>query len=468
MEVADELVVQKPKVVIIGGPTAVGKSKLSLVLKSKHDGVLVNADATKLYKGLDGGANKWAVRGEGVRLWDLVDATLPGAEFSAGQYHDAACRELDHIIHVENKMPIVVGGSGLYIRWLMRGKQAGPQRDVSLSLSIQSEIQSLPWSEVISSIRHFDPLYAEKIVENDYRRAARAIELHRRTGSSVENLQRQRKGALLYDGSSSQSSSSSFSFSSNSDTPSPSLEHIEQQGDIIRTSTQQQQPQTTHSSFQDGIDFRPYILALPRVQLYDKICRRCENMILDGLFMEVWGLMRRGLSAQSTPGKAIGYRQTIDFLNSRQFTEESFMDFLHDFQSKTRQLAHRQLSWFRKEPDFLNIDLNDSTEQVITSHLSLSQKDWIELVKSQSTPLPAEIQADLTPLRQYQAPTGLLILPRVPRRLKDANYLRLVEERQALINRQLAILEQILFEMQRSGFQPNTHSSCEQVDDGHL
>lgn len=410
--------------VIIGGPTAVGKSKLSLALKNKNNGVLVNGDATKLYRGLEGGANKRPAKGVDVRLWDVVDAVSPGVEFSAGQYHDAACAEIDHIISVEKKLPIVVGGSGLYIRWLMRGKQAGPQRDRSISSAILHEIIHLPWSEVISMIQAFDPKYAEKVAENDYRRAARAIELHRRTGSSIQDLQRQRSGAL---------------HDSENDTSKSTLETLGQD-------------KKESAGWQAGIDFRPYVLSLPRTQLYDTICRRCENMILDGLFMEVWGLMRRGLTAESTPGKAIGYRQTIDFLNARFFTEESFMNFLYDFQSKTRQLAHRQLSWFRKEPDFLNIPLNDDTAQVMSSHLLLSQKDWIDLVKSQNPPTKEEIDADLAPLRLYQPPSGLLILPRLNRKNQDSAFLQLAQTRQTLINRQLMILEQILFEMERANF----------------
>jgi tRNA dimethylallyltransferase len=417
----------KPVVVIIGGPTAVGKSNLSLKLMERHNGVLVNADATKLYRGLDCGANKRAIKGVKVRLWDLKDACEPEAEFSAGQYHDAAVSELNSIINVEKKMPIVVGGSGLYIRWLMRGKQAGPQRDVILTRSILEEISSLSWPQVLDKMSLFDPIYANGMVENDYRRAARAIELNQRTGKSIVDLQRQ-----FVDPSYAQHSPSldllSHSYENNS------FNHED------------------NASWQKTIDFRPFILSVPRVELYDKICQRCENMILDGLFIEVWSLMKRGLTAESTPGKAIGYRQTIDFLNARVFTQDSFLDYLRDFQSKTRQLAHRQLSWFRREHDFLNMKLDDHTADKVSSLIALSESDWSEIVHRQQESTAAESAAELQALRIYQAPIGLFLPTHISRKNRTAEYFKYEEKRQTLLSRQLAVLDQIRFEMDRIGF----------------
>lgn len=413
-----------PKVVVIGGPTAVGKSKLSLALMNQHNGVLVNADATKLYKGLSCGANKTPLNGVGVRLWDVVHASDASAEFSSGQFHDLAVSELRKIIEEEHKLPIVVGGSGLYLRWLLRGKQAGPRRDDTRSRQILAEISSLSWDEVKSRISSFDAVYANKLGANDYRRAARAIELNESTGKILSDLQRQRVTALHDE------SATNLSSSTESPSDSPHLGPV----------------------WQNSIDFRPFVVSLPRQQLYDTICRRCENMILDGLFSEVWSLMRQGLTANSTPGKAIGYRQTIDYLNARHFTEDSFMHFLLDFQSKTRQLAHRQLAWFRKEPDFLNVNLSATTAQEIGNYLGMSREDWLAMLKEQHIPTEAELHAEAAPLRHYLPPKGLLILPTVNRKERTLDYLQLAQERQELINRQLSILDNILYEMNRIGF----------------
>lgn len=390
----------------------------------QHNGVLVNADATKLYKGLSCGANKTPLNGIGVRLWDVVHAVDASAEFSSGQFHDIGVAELRKIIEVEHKLPIVVGGSGLYLRWLLRGKQAGPRRDEARSRKILAELSNLSWDEVKARLSAFDPEYASKLGANDFRRAARAIELNETTGRVLSDLQRQRVTPL-------HDESASYS-------PLPT-DFITESANIAPV-------------WQNSIDFRPFFLSLPRAQLYDLICRRCENMILDGLFSEVWSLMRQGLRADSTPGKAIGYRQTIDYLNTRIFTEETFMNFLIDFQSKTRQLAHRQLAWFRKEPDFLNVNLNPNTAQEISGYLEMSREDWLSMLKQQHIPTEAELNADAAPLRTYAPPTGLLILPVVNRKQRTAEYLQLAQNRQDLINRQLSILDNILYEMDRINF----------------
>lgn len=391
---------------------------------NRFDGVLVNADATKMYGELGGGANKVLLKNAGVRLWDVASATKSGSEFSAGQFHDVAVVEIHKIIEEEHKMPIIVGGSGLYMRWLLRGKQAGPPRDQTRSKEILTEIRSLPWNEVKARVEAVDPVYGAKIGANDYRRAARALELHERTGQLVTDLQRQRTTAL-HD-LSSDSSSQEIELDSNHDLK---LSH-----------------------WQDLVDFRPFVLLQPRVQLYDVICRRCENMILDGLFLEVWALMRQGLTADSTAGKAIGYRQTIDYLNSRIFTEETFMHFLIDFQSKTRQLAHRQLAWFRKEPDFLPIDLDENTADLIEKYVLLPQEDWLELVRNQQSPTDEQIHNEAVALRNYQPPTGLFILPHVTRKTRTPAYDKMVQYRSEMIQRQLMVLDHILFEMDRIGF----------------
>lgn len=412
---------------MIGGPTAIGKSKLSLSMRETLNGVLVNADATKLYRGLFCGANKTPLKDEDVRLWDLVDACDKGAEFSAGQYHDTAVAELQHIINTENKTPIVVGGSGLYLRWLLRGKQAGPKRDVSRSREIYDTISQMPWSEVSSLLQQLDPSYGSKIGTNDYRRAARALELVETTGHIVSDLQRQRTLPLH--------------------------DILDESRDVVSNNVQKDAAIATSGlKWQDSIDFRPFVVTMPRTELYDKICRRCEHMVLDGLLMEVWTLMKHGLTAESTPGKAIGYRQTIDFLNSKIFTEDTFMSYVIDFQSKTRQLAHRQLAWFRKEPDFLNIDLNENTAQEMTELVRLPQQDWMNLVRKQKIPTSEELAADLAPLRGYLPPTGLLLLPNLTKKQKGPEYFKMAETRAQFIERQLSLLEQIKYEMDRLGY----------------
>lgn len=307
--------------VILGGPTAVGKSACAKALIERINGVIVNGDATKIYKDLNIGSNKFPIFGPESSNIRMIDIVRYDEQYNVGEYFKDARREIESIIE-ENKVPIVVGGSGLYLRWLLYGKQSGPMRDEALSESIIKELKTLPWGEVRQRVAVYDMQYAQMIAENDYRRAARAIEIGMMTGKPI----------------------SAFN----------------EQNLTIRRGGELEAKDCVHLDY----DFRCFTLTKSRISLYDRISYRCEDMVANGLLKEVWELMKQGFNTEFNAGKAVGYKQSIEFLQSKQFHAKAFASYLNNIKSKSRQLAHRQLSWFRSEPLYHWVDCTNSEDAI--------------------------------------------------------------------------------------------------------
>lgn len=245
-------------------------------------------------------------------------------DYNAGEFFKDARNEISNVLN-EGKVPILVGGSGMYVRWIIHGKQLCPVRDTEISDKIKKEISLLQWDEVVEVVTQYDKDYAKKINQNDYRRAIRAIEIGMRTGKPIS--------------------------------------YFNNQNLIKKEGSKATADDFRHHDY----DFRCFVPTMDRIKLYDKISNRCEDMIKNGLIEEVWSLMKRGLTTDYNAGKSIGYKQTIEFLEKDNFTESSFLEYLNEMKSKSRQLAHRQLSWFRSEPIFywINTEEKNFVDEVI-------------------------------------------------------------------------------------------------------
>lgn len=290
------------------------------MLVDRLNGVIINGDATKIYKDLNIGSNKYPIfrTNHNVRLLDTVHFY---EDYTVGEYYRDARSEIESIIK-EKKTPIVVGGSGLYLRWLLYGKQSGPRRDHDLTQNIINELKTLPWSEVLKRVAKYDEKYASILAENDVRRASRAIEIGMTTGKGISSFNQQQL--------------------------------TEKKGEEV----------DGHSFEHLDYDFRCFTLTKPRTALYDRISYRCEDMVQNGLLEEVWDLMKRGFNPEYNAGKAVGYKQSIEFLKKGDYTSKTFLDYLSDIKSKSRQLAHRQISWFRGEPLYHWVDCSNNSEAV--------------------------------------------------------------------------------------------------------
>ena len=280
-----------PLLLAVLGPTASGKSALALRLAEENSGEVVNCDAMQMIRYLEVGTAKPS-REERLRvphhLYDIVD---PDERYSAGRYVVDARRVCREITSREN-LPIIVGGTGLYLRVLLDGIFAGPARSEEIRTRLRNIAARKGAAYLHRILERRDPEAALKIEENDLIRLVRALEVWFVTGEPISALHGQRE------------------------------------------------PLEGYSVLKLGLD-------MPREDLYDRINRRVERMFESGLLEEVEALIERGYRPAAKGFEAIGYRYAVAVLRDEIREAEA----IELTQRDTRRYAKRQLTWFRKEDD---------------------------------------------------------------------------------------------------------------------
>jgi len=281
---------QLPKIIIILGPTASGKSSLAFELAKKYDGELVSADSRQIYKYMDIGTAKdvgqWAgeqylVDGTPLHLVDFVD---PADDFSVADYRRLAYEKIDDILS-RGKLPIIVGGTGLYIQAIV-DNLAIPE--VAPNEEIRKELQGKPIEELQEEYRQLDPEGFELIDEKNPVRLIRAIEVCRQTGKKFSDLRK--KGEPCYE------------------------------------------------VMQIGIDWE-------REDLYARIDKRVGIMVEQGLLREVRGLIEKDYLCDLQAMNGIGYAEVCRFLQGELQEEET----IEEVKKNTRHYAKRQMTWFLRD-----------------------------------------------------------------------------------------------------------------------
>ena len=293
---------KKKRVLIIAGPTASGKTKLSLSLAAALGGEIISADSMQVYRGMDIGTAKASAEDRSLIAHHLIDICDIHNTFNVAKFYKQAQEAFKGIIAREN-VPIVVGGSGFYIHALLYGPPAGPPSNTEVRKQLEQQMKDLGPEVLYERLQMFDPEYAATISEFDRHKIIRALE--------IMSLAERRV----------------------SDFPKP--DRLQEQ----------------------DYDFRCWFLYYPRERLYARIERRCDKMIEQGFFDEVKRLEKEGLRENQSASQSIGYRQALEYLSGPQ-TQEDREQFLSDFKRASRHYSKRQFTWFRKEPLFrwLNID----------------------------------------------------------------------------------------------------------------
>ena len=285
-------------ILIIAGPTAVGKTEASILLAQEFGAEIVSADSMQIYRGMDIGTAK--PTGEQRRLvyHHMIDIVAPDQPYSVGDYLRDARTAIDAIISAGG-VPIVVGGTGLYIRALTRGLFHGPPADLALrERLLQRESEGQPGT-LYSDLVDVDPEAARKIHPNDLRRTVRALEVYYLRDRKLSEFQR---------------------------------EH----------------------AFQDRLyRFHMVFLVRSRGELYPRIEQRVDRMIEDGLEAEVRTLMDRGVSPDLASMQGLGYKHFIDHFLGRTSRDEAVALLKRD----TKRYAKRQFTWFRREPESAWVDI---------------------------------------------------------------------------------------------------------------
>ncbi len=280
--------VSKPPVVVIAGPTASGKSALSLVLAQQIGGVIVNADSAQIYRDLrilsaaPGDAERALSE---HRLYGVQDGALP---CSAAEWAAMARAEIAKL-HATGRTPILVGGTGLYLRTLLDGIAPVPGIDPE----VRARIRASDTVDNYVQLKTFDPTRAERLNRGDTARINRALEVILSTGRTLGEWQAQKEGGIA-----------------------------------------------------DSVELRPLILLPPRKWLYARCDERFARMIDEGAVAEVEALLARKLNPNLPVMRAIGVRELSAYLLGNSSLDEA----VAAGQQATRRYAKRQYTWFAHQP----------------------------------------------------------------------------------------------------------------------
>ena len=295
------------KVIVICGPTASGKTALSIELAKRINGEVVSADSMQIYDEMSiGTAKPDEEEMQGIKHY-LIGNVSPTNRYSVSDYKSDAMNAIEEIIN-KNKMPIVVGGTGLYVNSLIYGID---YPEVKTDLEYREELEKIAKKEGLKHLyekaMQIDPEVAKNISENDKKRIIRILEIYKETGKTKTQLEiESRKNGVPY-------------------------------------------------------DYRVFAINMPREILYDRINRRVDIMIERGLIDEVKQLYEKYGEELRTAVQGIGYKEVIDYLNGVYSKEEM----VEKIKMETRRYAKRQLTWFRKIQDIIWIDgLNDIQNNV--------------------------------------------------------------------------------------------------------
>lgn len=296
----------------IEGPTASGKTALALELANKLSTVIISADSRQVYRGLDIGTAKPSPDElEQVKHY-LIDIIDPADSYNAGRFVKDS-EQVIHGLHTAGKIPIVCGGTGLYIRSLLKGLFSMPDSDPALRASLKEELSQLGIDKLYQKLQTLDPKIAEKISCNDSQRILRALEVYYITGK-------------------------------------PLSKHWEEQDTTSK-----------YKSFR-------ILLNPPRQTLYQRIDHRLDIMLSRGLIEEIKQLLSTGVSQDSPGMNTLGYKEFLPYLSGAQSLDEG----LDKAKQHSRNYAKRQVTWYRKcEFDFAIIT-SSFTLSDINSILSLA------------------------------------------------------------------------------------------------
>ncbi|MBI4837816.1 MAG: tRNA (adenosine(37)-N6)-dimethylallyltransferase MiaA [Nitrospirae bacterium] len=295
------------KVIILLGPTGVGKTAVSILLAKALDTEIISADSMQIYKGMDIGTAKPSLSELKEVRHHLISILSPSEDFSAGMFRDMAVKIIDEL-HSKGKIPVVTGGTGLYIKTLTRGLFEGPSADWHLREELLEEEKLFGKHYLYEKLKRLDPASADKIKPQDTRRIIRAIEVSLKGEKPISEFQH------------------------------------------------------TGTTPQD-YEFIKVGLLRDRKELYAMIEQRVDKMIEAGLVDEVKSVLE-AVSGASTfnlqPSslssmQSLGYKEISIYLNGL----ASLEDAVKLLKKRTKMYAKRQFTWFKKEPDIQWVDITE-------------------------------------------------------------------------------------------------------------
>ena len=282
------------KILVIVGPTASGKTRMAVELAKAHNGEVVSADSMQIYRRMDiGTAKPTAEEMDGVPH-HMIDVADPEEDFSVARYVEMASACVDSILS-RGKLPIVAGGTGLYVDSLLSGRTfAAFSPESALRKELEEELAERGGEAMLEELSRVDPEAAARLHPNDHKRIVRALEVYRSTGKTISEHNRETRALP------------------------PRYEAL-----------------TIGLNFQD------------RADLWARIDARVDQMAADGLEREVRELLSSGLSPRCTAMQAIGYKEFVAAVEG----DMTWREAEELVKLRSRQYAKRQLTWFRRNPE---------------------------------------------------------------------------------------------------------------------
>ena len=280
----------KPKVIVIVGPTASGKTALSIELAKKINGEIISCDSMQIYKDLNIGSAKPTIEEmQGIKHY-LIDEIEPTQRFSVAEYKKRAEKAIEEIIK-KGKTPIVVGGTGLYANSLIYGIE---YNEIKYDEKYRNELMKFAQTEeglesLFEKAKKIDPKAMEKISKNDKKRIIRILEIYNSTGATkTEQEKESRKNDVKY-------------------------------------------------------DYKVFALNMERSVLYERINKRVDIMLEQGLIEEVKSILKK-YNEFPTAMQAIGYKEIVEYFNGDLTKQEA----IEKIKQESRRYAKRQITWFKK------------------------------------------------------------------------------------------------------------------------
>ncbi|HEY8443451.1 MAG TPA: tRNA (adenosine(37)-N6)-dimethylallyltransferase MiaA [Clostridia bacterium] len=291
--------------IVIGGPTAVGKSAFGLELAQKINGEIVSADSMQIYRGMDIGTAKPTLEERRLVRHHLIDILDVNDEYSAEQYKDDADAAIQDIFN-RNKIPIVLGGTGFYIRALLYEHNFGyAPKNQEIRDKYKKILEQYGKDYLHDILKQKDYESALKIHPNDTKKVIRALEIYEVSGQRKSDIA-QKEQAKRY-------------------------------------------------------NFKMYVLYCDRAELYARINKRVDEMISQGLIDEVKSLIDNGADINSQAMQGIGYKETVAYLIN-QISKEELIELI---KQRTRNYAKRQITYFKGIKDAKWIDIHSTLSDII-------------------------------------------------------------------------------------------------------
>lgn len=314
-KIADKLAGDK-KVVVVCGPTAIGKSRLGTGLAIALDTDIISADSIQVYKGMDIGTDKSDTGIYSVRQY-MVDIFDPDHKLTVKEFSDQAASIIEDSFFKKKKVPVLVGGSGMYIKALIDGIDDSPGENEALRKKIEEGMDREGTEKYYRKLEEVDSKYAARISKNDRRRILRALEVYMASGTPYSEFQKSWRSGSLYDA--------------------------------------------------------VFIgLTKERAALYSDIEKRVDMMFDRGLVGEVEQLAEKGYKDSPSLVQAVGYKEVLEYLEGG----ISLDDCREKIKKNSRRLAKKQMTWFRQDDriNWFSTDNYDNIFDLIEDSLNLLYK----------------------------------------------------------------------------------------------